>query len=198
MSPGGKSQAVTFVKIAGRRIATKTVSFGGAKAPRLRFDRTAVGLVRRLQAALSKSLPDGKTVVVTITAPIRQDSKTGLVLENKIRELLATRRAQLKSTIYGNRIQVRVMKGGTSQTSKIVGFVHNPKPDPAVLFDITYFLLGCIGSGKRPPNGDHWLAIDNQDGLVPVEMLRQVCLALRTRNVFKRIVLAESEGVRAL
>lgn len=198
MSPGARSQAVTYVKIAGRRIAIKAVTFAGVKEPRLRFDRTAVGLVRRLQAALSKSVPDRKTVIVTITAPIRQDSKTGVVLEDKIRQLLAASRAQLKATIYGNRIQVCVLKGGNSQTSKLVGFVHNPEPDPAVLFDVTRFLLTCIGSGKRPPSRDRWLVIANQDGLVPVETVRQVCLALRARTVFKRIFLAESEGVRVL
>lgn len=198
MSPGARSQAVTYVKIAGRRIAIKAVTFGGVKEPRLRFDRTAVGLVRRLHAALSKSVPDRKTVIVTITAPIRQDSKTGVVLEDKIRQLLAASRAQLKATIYGNRIQVCVLEGGNSQTSKLVGFVHNPEPDPAVLFDVTRFLLTCIGSGKRPPTRDRWLVIANQDGLVPVETVRQVCLALRARTVFKRIFLAESEGVRVL
>lgn len=198
MSPGASSQAVTYVKIFGRRIASRAVTFGGVKEPRLRFDRTAVGLVRRLQAALSKSVPDGNTVVVTITAPIRQDSKTGVVLDNKIRELLATRRAQLKATIYGNRIQVRLLKGGTRQTSKLVGFVHNPEPGPAVLFDVTRFLLACIGPGKRTPTRDRWLVIANQDGLVPVETVRHVCLALRARTVFKRIFLAESERVKVL
>jgi hypothetical protein len=83
--------------------------------PRLRFDRVAVGLVARLQASLSRTVPDGKTVVVTVTAPIRQDSKTGTLLEAKLRELLAAQRAWLKSTIRGNRIEVRVLKGGTGR-----------------------------------------------------------------------------------
>ena len=52
MSPGARSQAATYVKIVGRRIAIKAVTFGGVKEPRLRFDRTAVGLISRLQAAL--------------------------------------------------------------------------------------------------------------------------------------------------
>jgi hypothetical protein len=141
-------------------------------------------------------VPDGRTVVVTITAPIWKDSKTGLVLEDKIRKLLATGRAQLKTTINGNRIQVRVLEGGTRQTSKLIGFVHNPKPDPAVLFDITRFLLACIGSGKGRSTGGRRLAIANQDGLGPVKTLRQVCLALRARWVLKRILLAEGEGIR--
>src|SRR5215467_12099878 len=156
-----------------RRVPVKAMTFRRVKEPRLRFDRTAVGLVRRLQAALSKSVPDGKTVIVTITAPIRQDSKTGLVMGDKIRELLASKRVQLKATIYGNQIEIRVLKGGTGQTSKLVGFVHNPEPDPAVLFDVTRFLLECIGSSKRHPTGDRWLVIANQDWRVSVETLRQ-------------------------
>lgn len=186
MSPSARSQAATSVKIAGRKTATKALTFADVKEPRLRFDKVAVGLVKRLQSALSKSVPDGRTVVVTITAPILKDSKTGLVLEDKIRELLATRRAQLKATIHGNRIQVRVLEGGTSQTSKLVGFVHNPKPDPEVLFDITRFLLASIGSGKGRSTSGRRLAIANQDGLVPAKTVRHVSLALRGRRVLKK------------
>jgi hypothetical protein len=192
------SMSATYVKIAGRRVAVNVMTFGDVQEPRLRFDRVALGLVRRLQASLSRSVPDGKAVIVTVTAPIRQDSRTGAALEDRIRELLAARRAQLKATIHGNRIQVRVLQGGARRTSKLVGFVHNPKPDPSLLFDVTRSLLACIGSGKRPPRGDRWLIVANQDGLAPVETVRQVCLALRARTVFKRILLEESEGVRVL
>jgi hypothetical protein len=198
MSSAARSHASAYAGIAGKRVAVKTVAFKGGKEPRLRFDRTAVGLVRRLQASLAKSVPDGKAVVVTVTAPIRQDSKTGVALEDKIRELLLTRRAQLKATIYGNRIQVRVLNGGASRTSKLIGFVHNPEPNPALLFDVARIVLARMGSGKRPPRDDRWLIIGNRDGLAPVETIRQVCLALRARTVFKRILLAGSEGVRAL
>jgi len=198
MSPQTRHQALKNFKSAGKRVTVKAITFRGVKEPRLRFDRTAVGLVRRLQATLAKSVPDGKTVVVTITAPIRQDSKTSVVVEDKIRELLGTRRAQFKATIYGNRIQVRVLKGGTSRTSGLIGFVHNPEPNPVALFDVTRSMLACIGSGKGPPRGDRWLIVTNRDGLAPVETVRQVCSALRARTVFKRILLAEGGGVRVL
>lgn len=182
MSRSARNQAAADVKIAGTKTAAKAITFAHVDEPRLRFDRVAVGLVKRLQSVLSKSVPDGRTVVVTITAPIRKDSKTGLLLEDKIRELLATGRAQLNTTINGNRIQVRVLEGGTSQTSKLIGFVHNPKPDPAVLFDITRFVLASIGSNKGRSTGGRRLAIANQDGLAPARTVRQVCLALGARK----------------
>jgi hypothetical protein len=165
----------------------KAMTFKGVAEPRLRFDKTAIGLVKRLQKTLAKSVPDGKTVIMTITAPIRQDSKTGAVLEDKIRKLLATGRGQLKTTIYTNRIQVRVLKGGARRTSKLIGFVHNPEPNPEILFDVTRSVLACIGSDKQSPRADRRLVIANQHGLAPVETVRQVCLALRARTVFKRM-----------
>lgn len=176
----------------------KAERFRGAKEPRLRFDRTAVGLVKRLQASLAKAVPDGKTVIVTITAPIRQDSKTGAALEGRIRGLLAARRSQLRATIYGNRVQVRVLKGGAGRTAKLIGFVHNPEPNPTLLFELTRLLLACMSSNKRRPGGNRWLVIANEDGAAPVETLRRVCLALRARTVFERILLAENDRLRAL
>ena len=198
MSPGAHSQARTYVKIAGQRVTIDTITLRGVQEPRLRFDRVALGLVRRLQASLSRSVPDGNTMIVTITAPIRQDSRTGAALEDRIRRLLAARRTELTATIYGNRIRVRLLKGGGGHTSKLIGFVHNPKPDPSLLFDVTRSLLARIGSSKRPVGGDRWLIITHQGGLAPLETVRQVCLAIRARRVFKRILLTDSEGVRVL
>jgi hypothetical protein len=194
----GTNQAGGDLEIAGQRISVKTVTFRGAKEPRLRFDRVAVGLVKRLQRALSKSVPGRNTVVVTVTAPIRQDSKTTVELEEAIRGLLAARRSQLKTSIHGNRIGVRVLKGGGPRIPKVVGFVHNPEPDPEVLVDVTRKLLMCMGSGKRAATGGCWLVIANQDRLAPLRTVWQVCSALRAWAVFTRIVIVESKGVRVL
>ena len=188
----------TYVKKARERAAVDVMTFRGVKEPRLRFDRTAVGLVGRLRASCARFVPEGKTLIVTITAPIRQDFKTGLALGDKIQRLLATRREQLKATIYGNRIQARVLEGGSGRTPRLIGFVHNPRPNPAALFDVTRSVLACIGSRKRSPRAKRWLILDNQDGLAPAETFRQVCRALRARSVFKRILLAERESVKAL
>lgn len=189
MSFGTHRRGSGYLEIDGRRVEIKATGFKGVKEPRLRFDRTAVGLVRRLQANLAKSVPDGKTVIVTITAPIRQASRTGAAIEDRIRSLFATRRSRLKALIYGNRVQVQVLKGRASRTSKLIGFVHNPEPSPALLFDVTRFLLAHLGSNTRPQRRDRWLGIANEDGCAPIETLRQVCLALTIpppRSIAKR------------
>lgn len=187
-----------YLKVAGRRVAVQAVAIRSIKEPRLRFDRTAVGLVRRLQANLAAAVPADKTIVVTITAPIRRDSATAALLEEKIRELLATRRARLEVTIHANRIQARVLRGGTRRTPRLIGFVHNPEPGPAGLFEVARSLLAAIGPERRASKNDRWLVVANQRGLAPVKTVRQVCLALRARTVFKRILQAQSAGVRVL
>jgi hypothetical protein len=187
----------SYIKVAGGRVAIDTLGFRSAQEPRLRFDKVAIGLLRRLQGSLSGSVPDGRTVIVTITAPVRQDSRTAASLTDGIRELLATGRTRLKATIHGNRVQVRVLKGGAVRTSRLIGFVHNPEPGPAVLFSVTRSLLRCMGSGKRPA-GSRWLVISNEHGLAPVETVRQVCSALHARSVYKRIIFKGRESVRAL
>jgi hypothetical protein len=149
----------------------------------LRFDRVAVGLVRRLKTALSASVPDGRTVVVTITAPIRQDSSTAAVLENRVRELLAAGKSGLKTTIHANRVEVRVLPGRASRGSALIGFVHSPGPGAALLFEVTRCLLALMDSRQRTPAADcHWLS---RDGTAPLDTIEHVCSALRARKLLR-------------
>jgi hypothetical protein len=96
---------------------------------RLRFDKVARRLVEDLQAALRHDVPAGTTVIFTCTAPIRLASKTGAALEEHIHAMLATKQTELKKTINGNRIRVRIVR--TARTPNVIGFVHNPDPGAA-------------------------------------------------------------------
>jgi hypothetical protein len=67
-----------YVSIGGGRIAVEVATLeqriskqADLAWPRLRFDRVALGFVRRLRDALYEAVPDGKTMVLTITAPPR-------------------------------------------------------------------------------------------------------------------------------
>jgi hypothetical protein len=167
----------------------------------LRFDRVALGLVGGLQATLSEFVPDGEAVVLTITAPIRLPSKTAAALESKIRDCLARRSAQVevRDTIHGNQIRVRLVKGVSRRMSKVIGFVHNPDSDPDVLFRLTQSLLQHIGTAadKRRPEkftGDRWLVVANQDGLSYIETYRHVYSQLSISTDFKKILMVLGGG----
>jgi hypothetical protein len=204
----GEGPPDAYLTIAGKCIAVEVATIkqpiaglGGLTKPRLRFDRVALGLVRRLQATLSESVPDGTTVIVTITAPIWLPSKTAAALEDNIRTYLARRSSQVevKDTIHGNQIRVRLVKGGSRRTSKVIGFVHNPESDPEVLLDITQSLIECIGAkaGEGAPArsaGDRWLVLAGEDRLSQIEPYRQVYSQLSLPTGFKKILMVLAGG----
>jgi hypothetical protein len=204
----GEAPPDAYLTIARKRIAVEVATIkqriadrDGLTTPRLRFDRVALGLVRRLQAALCESVPDGRTVIVTITAPIRVPSKTAAALEDKIRACLAGRSAQVdvKDAIHGNQIRIRLVKAGSRRTSKLIGFVHNPDSNPGVLFDITHSLIEGIGAkaGKGAPvrfAGDRWLVLASQDRLAHIEPYRQVYSQLSIATDFKKVLMVRADG----
>jgi hypothetical protein len=114
----------------------------GLSTVRLRFDRVALRFIGDVQSALHEVVPDGKTLMFAVTAPIRLAAKTADALEEKIRTALAHRtgRIDLKETINGNQIRVRLVKG-VSNGANVIGFVHNPDSDPDILFDVTQAVL---------------------------------------------------------
>ena len=136
----GENPPDAYLMLARQRIALEVATIKprlrrGVSKPRLRFDRVALGFVRRLQAALSEAVPEGKTVIVTITAPIWQPSKTASALEDIIRQ---PSRAPVRGAGAPGEGQVQdpwksdpgsPCKGGSRRASKVIGFVHNPDPD---------------------------------------------------------------------
>lgn len=197
-----------YLTIAGKRIAVEVTAMqhriaerGDSTRLRLRFDRVAQRLVGNLRAALFAFVPDGETVVLTITAPIRLPAKTAAALESKVRECLARPSAQLelRETICGNQIRVRLVKSVSRRMSKVIGFVHNPDTDPDVLLRLTQSLLQHIGAAadKRPPEkftGDRWLIVVDQDGLASMETYRQIYRQLAVSTGFKKIMMVFADG----
>jgi hypothetical protein len=197
-----------YVTIAGKRSAVEVTAMkqrfaeqGVVAKPRLRFDRVALRLVQDLQTGLSELVPDGEAVVLTVTAPIRLPSKTAAALESKIRDCLARRSApvEVKDTIHGNQIRVRLVKCVSRRMSKVIGFVHNPDSDPDVLLGLTQSLLQHIGAAadKRPPEkftGDRWLVVVDEDGLSYLETYRHVYSQLSISTDFKKILMVLADG----
>ncbi len=111
---------------------------GSAAKPRLRFDKVAVRVIASLQAAARKTVPNGATVVVTITAPIRLPAKTAVAIEDKIQILLKKKSPGrgVTATICGNHVRIRLLKHKSKRAPKLIGYVHNPETDVGQLFDM--------------------------------------------------------------
>src|ERR1700729_3690323 len=197
-----------MLRVAGKRVAVEITTskrrgarLSHAAKPGLRFDKVVTRLMERLQATLGKTVPDGMTVLLTVTAPIRLPSKTAASLEDKIQTLLGRGSAARdeKDTIHGNRIRIRLLRDASGRAPKMIGFVHNSDSDPLLLLNMTRELLELISAeaGRRAPRraGDRWLVVISDAGISFLEAYRYIYSQLRMAIGFKRILMVFSDGL---
>ncbi|MBV8726703.1 MAG: hypothetical protein JO233_02875 [Candidatus Eremiobacteraeota bacterium] len=114
----------------------------------LRFDQVALRFTERLQTALEEAVPPAKTLIVTVTAPIRLPAKTAAALAEKIPNFLtqAAKRREFRDTINGNEVRVRLVAGVVRGQSRVMAFVHNPDADSDALLNTTQSLLAQMSA----------------------------------------------------
>jgi hypothetical protein len=203
----GSDPPDAYIMVAGKRVAVDITTLkrrgtgqGNAAEPRLRFDKVATGLIERLQATLGKTVPDGTTVLLTITAPIRLPSKTATSLEDKIQTLLGRGLPgrDEKVTIHGNRVQIRLLRDESERAPKMIGFVHNSDSDPLLLLNMTRELLELISGevGRRAPTsaGDRWLVVISAGEISWLEAYRYIYSQLRMASDSKKILMVSGDG----
>jgi hypothetical protein len=188
-----------YLTTRGKRIAVDIVAIKAKIAdtakPRLRFDKSVLRLFDGVRAAVTGSVPDGTSVLFTVTAPIRLRAKTAGALEVQIRDGLARRAAkvEIEDTIFGNDVRIRIAKRLSAYMPKVIGFVHNPETGAERLLDLTQALLKAIGTAvdKRPPKtftDDCWLVIADDGGASYLETWRHVCSQFPSSAGIKKIL----------
>ena len=101
---------------------------------RLRFDKVALRLVGGLKAALADVVPEGQTVLFTITAPIRLPGKTALALEAMMRS--AAPGAERREIVHDNEIRTLRLTGVPRHMPKVLGFVHSAESDAGAILTL--------------------------------------------------------------
>jgi hypothetical protein len=152
------------IMVAGKRVDPDLVALsgGGQGKPGLRFDKVATRLVGHLRDTLGEAVPDGLTVLLAVTAPIRLPARTAAEIGEKVRTL-AKRGApgrQRSDTINGNGVRVLCLRDESGRAPKVLAFVHNPEPDAQSLFGMVREMLELnAAAGRRMPMraGDRWL-----------------------------------------
>jgi len=123
-----------------REIADAILRANGSSASRLglRFDRVVVRVLGDLRSFAETAAPDGVTILVTISAPIRLPAKTVSDLKREIGALLTAGapRGDRSATVQGNDVRVRLVERSPSAAPKLIGFVHNPDSAPKPLLDL--------------------------------------------------------------
>jgi hypothetical protein len=202
---GSNARRQGTLVISGRRVAADLISppaqlshRPAAKPPRLRFDRVALGLLRRVRQGVHAEMPRGWMVALTVTAPIRLAGQTAITLEERIRVLLKARLRHtrgFKGRVHGNGVQIRVLRSGGAPVAQFVGFIHNPTPDPGMLFDLTNSLLRAVGSLKAARRGSRKraLVVAIADARVWTLTYGQVCAQLFADTHFRHVLLMGSD-----
>jgi hypothetical protein len=103
----------------------------GAAKLRLRFDKVALRVVDGLKAALADAIPEGETVVFTITAPIRLPAKTAATLQDILRD--GPIDAERREVVHDNKVRIRWLKGVSKRTPKVLGFVHTSESGAGII-----------------------------------------------------------------
>jgi hypothetical protein len=121
-------------------LAEGILKAGGLSAARLglRFDRVVGRVLGDLRAFADGAAPEGVTVIVTLTAPIRRPAKTVEVLRQAIGAMLSgdARSVDHRDTVQGNAVRARLVRHPVNQAPKLIGFVHNPGPAADPLLDV--------------------------------------------------------------
>jgi len=202
----GRARGDALVRLADNRVTLTVVALTPQAAqarrsarPHLRLDRVALEVVSRVRTAIQGRVPDKRTIVVAITAPIRVAAKTAAALSSRILSRVSGRARAERSLyrIHGNSIQIWILQGGIGTTSKLVGCVHNRDVDPRIFVEVTRALLAAIGPHRRAAARRYrarWLLIENQDDRLPIETYQNVCQQLRLATAFERLLVALPDG----
>jgi hypothetical protein len=112
---------------------------------RPRFDKVALPLVSELKAALASVVPEGQSVVFTISAPIGLPAKTAAALANMARS--SPRDAERRAIVHGAAVRIRRLGYVPKSMLKVLGFVHSVESDASVI-------LAVAEARLIEPNGD--------------------------------------------
>jgi len=104
----------------------------------LRFDRVVGRVLGDLRSFAGGAAPADRTVLVTISAPIRLPAKTVEALRVEIRALLSAGRVgeDRSATVHGNQVRLRLVQPAPGRGLRLIGFVHNPDWEPKLLLDL--------------------------------------------------------------
>jgi hypothetical protein len=104
----------------------------------LRFDKVVVRLLENLRTFVEQDIQNKGTILMTLTAPIKIPSKTEQEIKRHIKNLFdsGVQHRDKELTVFKNEVRFRLVDPSTKNTTKFIGFVHNPGSDPKLLLDL--------------------------------------------------------------
>jgi hypothetical protein len=168
---------------------------------RLREDKVAQRVLRDLEVALHPHVPTGKSVILTLGAPIKVSRKLVIALTDVLVTYLESGSVEVdeKRTILGNRVRFRVLRVTSKWPAKVIGFVFTGDPAPGVLAStITSLHDEIVAMAKRRPpkgfSGDRWLVLVSDNWIADVKTYRRAYALLSPSHDISMILMVSVSG----
>ena len=168
---------------------------------RLREDKVAQRVLRDLESALHAHVPAGKSVILTLGAPIKVSRKLVVALTDVLVTYLESGSVEVdeKRTILGNRVRFRVLRLTSKWPAKVIGFVFTGDPAPGVLAStITSLHDEIVAMAKRRPpkgfSGDRWLVLVSDNWIADVKTYRRAYSLLSPSHDISKILMVSVSG----
>ena len=172
----------------------------GARA-RLREDRVAQRVLRDLERKLNPQLNDGRTIILTLGAPIRVARKLVAALTETLVSYVAggAEEVDVSKRMLGNRVRFRVMKASAGWTPQLLGFVFSGDPGPGLLASTLCALHEAIAKspGRRASvkgSGKRWLALVADDWIADGKTWQRACSMFAPPRGYDRILMVSASG----
>jgi hypothetical protein len=205
--PGDEPPAA-YLMVGDRRIALDVAVVakqrsGGKRTEkaRLREDKVALRVLSDIESAVQAHVPAGKTLILTLGAPIKEPGKLVEALTKTLRTYIESGAEEIdgKKTILGNRVRFRVLNDGATWSAKAVGFVFSGDPAPGVLANAARSLRDEIAAKAktRVPktfSGERWLVLANEDWIADGKTYRRLQSLVAPSHHFARILMVLDSG----
>jgi hypothetical protein len=163
---------------------------------RLREDKVAQRVLRALEDALRAHVPDGKTIVLTLGAPIKVPRQLIAALTDTLLAYLASGAEELdvKKVILDNRVRFRVVNDSGKWNAKVIGFVFTGDPAPGILADAMRSLCDAIvrkakAGPQKKSAGERWLVLLSDCSIADIKTYRRAYSLIAPSHHFKKILM---------
>ena len=171
--------------VSGRRIALDVAVITHAprarpvSAARLLEDVVARRVLRNIESALSSHVPNRKSIILTLGAPIKVPKKLIAALTTLLRDYIQSgvEEREESKTVLGNRIRFRVLNQNLRWNAKVIGFVFSGDPKPGVLANAMRVLRDTIAAKARTRmptsfTDDRWLVLTSDAWIAYIKTYR--------------------------
>jgi hypothetical protein len=172
-----------------------------AKA-RLREDRVALRVLRDLKIALHARVPNDKSIILTLGAPIKVPKKLIAALTTLLLDYIqsALEERDERKTVLGNRVRFRVLSHDPGWNSRVIGFVFSGDPAPGDLADSMRRFgdeIAAKAKERMPEDfaGDRWLVLCGGNWIADIKTYRLAFSYLSpARHNFRKILMVFDGG----